>query len=282
MCEITTLAVIGGDARSLSLADAWVKSGRRAVTAALGPGSMSPAAALQTADAAVLPVPVTADGETLFAPLAADPVPLAVLFAAVPPTMRVFGGVTPRLAGPFRDRVEDLLAREELLVPNAALTAEGALQCMMEKTPFTVRGSRVLVVGFGRVGQALLRVLAPLGARVTVAARRPAALTLARTMDADTLPLSHLMGCGRFDVIFNTVPALLFDQKLLSRLDRQTLLIDLASKPGGVDWTAAKALGITAMAAPGLPGKIAPRTAGEVLYATLLNVMEEGGNPSCP
>ena len=53
------------------------------------------------------------------------------------------------------------------------------------------------------------------------------------------------------------------------------MLIDLASKPGGVDFSAAKELGIHAVQALSLPGKTAPRAAAEIIKNTIYNMMEE-------
>jgi len=70
---------------------------------------------------------------------------------------------------------------------------------------------------------------------------------------------------GRADLIFNTVPALVLTSELLSFTHPQVLIIDLASHPGGTDFQAAQRLNRRAILAPGLPGKVAPKTAGEIL-----------------
>ena len=44
-----------------------------------------------------------------------------------------------------------------------------------------------------------------------------------------------------------------------------TLILDMASEPGGVDYKAAEELGITAVLLPGLPGKYAPASSAEIL-----------------
>ena len=40
------------------------------------------------------------------------------------------------------------------MVANAVPTAEGAVQVAMEELPFTLHSARVLILGFGRVGEA--------------------------------------------------------------------------------------------------------------------------------
>ena len=58
-------------------------------------------------------------------------------------------------------------------------------------------------------------------------------------------------------------------------MDKDSIIIDLASEPCGTDFSAAKELGITAEKALGLPGKFAPKTAGEILKETVLNILSE-------
>ena len=157
------------------------------------------------------------------------------------------------------------------------LTAEGAVQMAMEELPVTVHGARCLVTGYGRIGKALSRLLWVMGAQVTVAARRFAEQSLARTQGCAVIDIASLPDAGDFDVIFNTVPAMLFDRQLLRRLEKNTLLIDLASRPGGVDFNAAAELQIKTVWALSLPGRVAPKTAGGIIKDTILNMVRELG-----
>jgi dipicolinate synthase subunit A len=119
-----------------------------------------------------------------------------------------------------------------------------------------------------------------MGARVTVAARKREDLALARAQGCDTVQINGkeaLFSLGRgFAAIFNTVPCCLFDEAVLSRLSHETLMIDLASAPGGVDANAAGMLGIRVVWALSLPGKYAPITAGEIIAQTILAYLSEG------
>ena len=71
------------------------------------------------------------------------------------------------------------------------------------------------------------------------------------------------------------VPAPVLTKEKLVLMDKNALIIDLASEPCGTDFAAAEELGITAKKALGLPGKFAPKTAGEILKETVLNVLSE-------
>lgn len=73
-----------------------------------------------------------------------------------------------------------------------------------------------------------------------------------------------------YDYIFNTVPAQVVDRGVLEACKKDAAVIDIASAPGGVDFEAAKALGIAAKLCLGLPGKYAPKTAGEILAEEIM------------
>lgn len=163
-------------------------------------------------------------------------------------------------------------------ITNAVPTAEGAIEIAMTETPFTLHGSKCLVTGYGRIGKILSKMLCGIGARVSVEARKFADLAHIEGNSCKAVPLCELVHhVGEFDVIFNTVPYLIFDADMLRRLKKDALLIDLASRPGGVDFEAAKQMGIRVIWALSLPGKVAPVSAGAIIKDTIVNVMQEMG-----
>ena len=100
-------------------------------------------------------------------------------------------------------------------------------------------------MGYGRIGKILSRMLHGLGANVWVEARKYADLAMIEGHGYEPLSLGELKNVvGEFDIIFNTVPSLILDEALLKRVHPDTLIIDLASKPGGVDFESAKLMGI--------------------------------------
>ncbi|MBR3290532.1 MAG: dipicolinate synthase subunit DpsA [Clostridia bacterium] len=282
-----TFAVLGGDLRATYLAGLLAEDGYRVIAAGFDnadlPGCVTgctdPRHATAPADCVILPLPVTVDGVTLNAPFSRHTVPLDDILRHLRPDQLIVGG---QMSEPLRTRfaeaeltVCDYFEREELKIQNAVPTAEGAIQLAMEELPITLHGAECLITGYGRIARVLTARLIALGAHVTVAARRCQSLAWAGVAGCTAIPLDRLHDAGDFDVIFNTVPALLFDEAYLTSMPKRTLLIDLASRPGGVDFAAAAAHGVKTIWALSLPGRVAPKTAGAILKNAILNVWRE-------
>ena len=178
----------------------------------------------------------------------------------------------------IRDRwetipLEDYCQREELTVGNAFLTAEGALALAVEHAPGALGGSRCLVAGFGRIGKALCLDLRALGAQVDCAARKPRDLAAIRAMGCGALTYGQVS--GPYDVIFNTVPAPVIGEEILARQGPDTLLLELASAPGGICRGAAQARGLRLLDCPSLPGRFSPKASGELVKEAVYHILEE-------
>lgn len=170
------------------------------------------------------------------------------------------------LSQEFSIPVVELAEVDEIATLNSIPTAEGALQRAMEELPVTIHGTCAAVLGFGRCGVTLARMLVGLGARTHVVARNPGQLARAYELGAHPVPWERLPTVlPTCRLIFNTVPARVLDRVLLAQLDPESVIIDIASAPGGTDFEAARALGIKAFLELGLPGRVAPQTAGEIL-----------------
>lgn len=285
--NIETFAVIGGDLRSAYLAGELAVDGYKVITtgfdsADLPPcvtGCTNPMQAISLADCVILPLPVTAEGGTLNAPFSRVRISLDQVLNAVKPAHYLLGG---NISDTVRKEVEarglaidDYFKREELAIQNAVPTAEGAVQLAMEELPITLSGAHCLVTGYGRVARTLSHLLVAIGAHVTVAVRKCAEAAWAQVEGCDTVDIHKLASVGDFDVIFNTVPAMLFNRDVLENMNRETLVIDLASRPGGVDFSAAADTQIKTIWALSLPGRVAPKSAGLIIKNTILNMIKE-------
>lgn len=170
----------------------------------------------------------------------------------------------------------DLLRDESFAILNAIPTAEGAIQRAMEEASITIHNSRTLVLGYGRIGKSLSRMLKAIGSRVSVEARKVEDLAWIAENGYKGVHLKDLGGIlPDQDIIFNTIPHLILDRDKLKLIDKDCVIIDLSSHPGGVDFIAAKELGLRASLDLGLPGKVAPRTAAKIIYKVILEELEE-------
>lgn len=284
MLRAKNIWVVGGDPRQAALAALLADDGHSVHTYALERGeSMDCAPSMAGADRAdcvVLPLPAAGPNGKLNAPLAAEGHELPEVLDALRPGQLVCAGMADeRLRSMARERgliLRDYFAREELAVMNAVPTAEGALQIAMEELPITLHDARVLVVGFGRLGRALAPRLRALGANVWVSARRYEQRAAAESMGLNSEGVDRLPDwlCS-YDVVFNTVPAPVLGVEELAALKERALVIDLASRPGGVDMDAAATLGVRVVWALSLPGKVAPVTSGRYIKDTVYHIMEE-------
>lgn len=252
-------AVIGSDARQLAAGRALARAGY----AVEGPEEIA------LADYILLPLP-----------LDAARTPLAELLRAARPGALALGGMLSEeakaIAAEAGVELVDYFAREELTIRNAIPTAEGCVGILLAQRKRTLWGSAVLLLGFGPVGQAVGTRLAALGARVTVAARRPAQRAQAESLGMQGAELVRLARLApAFDTVVNTIPAQVLTAPVLARLRPGSLIVDLASRPGGTDFDAAARCGHKAIHALSLPAACAPETAGEIVARTVCEMLRE-------
>ncbi len=280
--------VIGGDLRQAKLAELLQNDGHSVHTYALDCAPEMPCSLESTlsdinlADCVIFPLPISGDGILLNAPLSKETHPLSLFFPFLRPKQILCAGKvdvhTHSMAQEHGLELHDYFAREELAVANSVPTVEGALQIAMEELPITLHGCRALVIGYGRLGKLMSQRLHVLGAKVSVSARKWADLTWAEAYGYGVEQTNFLDGwlCG-YDLIVNTVPAQILTEPRLAELKPGCLVIDLASKPGGVDLDAARKLGVRVIWALSLPGKVAPVSAGKAIRDTVYNILREQG-----
>ncbi len=238
--------------------------------------------AIDESDVIIGPIPCSNDNETLNAPFHQEKIFMNEIFKIMSKNQifiagRISDKIT-NLAEVYNIYSIDILEREEMAVLNAIPTAEGAIQIAMEEIPITLHDSKVLILGFGRIGKILAKMLKGLGADVYVEARKYSDLAWIKSYGYKKVALTETGSyISEMDVIFNTIPHLILDAGLLAKLKKESLIIDLASKPGGVDFEKAGEIGIKVIWALSLPGKVAPTTAAKFLKDTIYNIIEELG-----
>lgn len=293
MIQHKTFAIIGGDLRQAHLANtlAGKDSGFHIYSLFLDQGvklsnrihrSKDIKLILPQSDIVIFPLPMLDTMGHINTPLSDHAVQLEECLDYISADSAVLAGMVPDqvYVAACRRGIEiiDYYNREEFTILNAVPTAEGAVEIALRELPITLFGSICLITGFGRIAKALAKLLLAFGAKVRVVARSHSDLAWAKIMGCEAVHLSRLdLQLKDVDVLFNTVPAILLDEEKLSKLGRHSLVIDLASKPGGVDFETAATLGLKAVWALSLPGKVAPITAGEITLGTVFNILGERG-----
>ncbi|MBM7701916.1 dipicolinic acid synthetase subunit A [Metabacillus iocasae] len=169
-----------------------------------------------------------------------------------------------------------LFERDDIAIYNSIPTVEGTIMLVIQHTDFTIHGSKIAVLGLGRVGMSVARSFAALGAKVKVGARKSEHLARISEMGLQPFHLSNLMKeVADVDICINTIPYPILSADVLSKVPSHSLIIDLASKPGGTDFRYAEKRGIKAILAPGLPGIVAPKTAGQIVANVLAQLLSE-------
>jgi len=237
---------------------------------------------LQEADIIVMPVIGCDDNGIIAAPFGSgDLVMKQELFMAIREGALVYTGMAKsllrRMSTEYGFRLIELLDRDDVAIYNSIPTAEGALMMAIQNTDITIHGSTCVVLGIGRTGFTLGKTLQGLGAKIRVGVRREADAARAAVMGWEPFMTRDLTAyTSDIDLIFNTIPTMIITAQIISKLPRRTVIIDLASAPGGTDFRFAEKRGIKALLAPGLPGIVAPKTAGIIIANTLCqSIMEE-------
>ncbi len=280
-----TFAIIGGDKRQLYCARAFADDGYEVILGGFdkvlsmrGVELCTPEEAAQKGEVIVLPLPSVSKDGVIPTSFSERKIKLTELspylsgkrvFCSMKDMVTEFApNLNPKL-------LSDYYAREDFVLSNAYVTAEGAVKIALERFEGTINGARVLVCGFGRIGKSLTKVLSGFSPKLTVSARKSEDLSAIRLLGAKAVRTTELYKEKPFDIIFNTVPALIFGPELLARIANDAVLIDLASLPGGVDSEAVQRLQIDFVHALSLPGKSSPKTAGEIIKDTVYTILEE-------
>ena len=280
-------AIVGGDRRSVLLAEILAADGHRVYCFANEKGGMtdcvkcrSLSSCLNGAESVILPIPAEKSG-FLNAPLSDERIKAEELIAELHPGQRLFGGgISGRLSALAASggvQVFDFLQDESFAAANALLTAEAAVGLLIHDCDRAVSGSRALVLGYGRVGRELASRLKALGSDVTVTERNETVLKEAERAGMHTFLLTELENrLSDFDFILNTVPARILSDSALCSAAENAVLMELASAPGGFDRKFAENIGLKTIAAPGLPGRFSPRSSAQYIKKLIYSALSAG------
>lgn len=238
--------------------------------------------AVRESDIVILPLPCTVDGENLFVSLesGANKIKLSDICSSMKKGATILGGMIPPLVIRYADEFGlyciDYFDREEMQILNAVPTAEGAICACMERLYITVSGMRAVVTGYGRIARTLALRLKLLGADVFAVARSKRDLAWARCDGCIPIELSEYLNAPLCcDAVFNTIPSMIYDGELLSKMNSDTVIFELASNNRGVDTASAEKFGINVVSLPSLPGKTSPDTAGAIICEVIGGIISD-------
>jgi dipicolinate synthase subunit A len=282
------IGIFGGDNRQVFIAAALLKKGFSVATySTLTPVIHENCTTLSSltelfeqCSLLIGPIPMSRDAVTIYADHAPEDLTLTNVSRLLTTDHLLFAGVIPSFITELCEAkgiyCYDLMKDERITVLNAISTAEGAIMEAIAASDTNLHGSKCLILGYGRCAKVLAAKLKALDAHVLVAARSRDALAYAEASGLSTITLPYikcvLSSC---QYIFNTIPSLILTKDCLEYADQDVTIIDIASAPGGVDFTYAKERKLNARLCLGLPGKVAPRTSADILVTEICTLIKE-------
>lgn len=285
------IAVIGGDIRQLYLARELLKKGFLVNIFGIDIQKLdendsliyakSLREAVENSLIVILPIPFSRDKSTLNAPLATSVINLSDIYSACSNVPYIAAGLPDSES---KSRLSDgsilidYAVREDFALKNALATVEGALAIAIREMPITLHGSVCAVTGYGRIGKILVKTLVSLGARVKVFARKNTDRISAEIDGGTAFDIDDLAeNISDVDILINTVPSIIIKEDVLKSFPKSSILIELASPPGGVDKHDAVIHGIRLVNAQSLPGKYSPESAAKAIYTSIFSALCEEG-----
>lgn len=282
--------VLGGDLRNVKLAGMLADDGNRVYSFGqdrsneiLDDGRIEKCTslknAMEKANVIIGPVPFSSNEEFINAPFAHDKIMIEDLMKVNKSKIFISGSIKDNLKKQLDEKyleVIDIMKRDDLAILNTIATAEGTIEIAIKNTDKILQGSRVLILGFGRVGKIVANKFSKMSALVTCAARKVSDLAWIKAYGYNSLNINDMLyDLKEFDIIINTVPQTILKEKELKHIDAEALLIDLASSPGGIDGKMATSMGLNFIWALALPGRIAPSSSAKFIKDTVYNILEE-------
>lgn len=282
--------VLGGDLRNVKLAGMLADDGNRVYSFGqdrsdeiLDDGRIEKCTSLKTAmekaQVIIGPVPFSSNEDFINTPFAHDKIMIDDLMKTNKGKIFISGSIKDDLKKKLDEKymeVIDIMKRDDLAILNTIATAEGTIEVAIKNTDKILQGSRVLILGFGRVGKIVANKFSKMSALVTCAARKVSDLAWIKAYGYNSLNINDMLyDLKEFDIIINTVPQTILRERELKHIDAEALLIDLASSPGGIDGKMAKSMGLNFIWALALPGRIAPSSSAKFIKDTVYTIIEE-------
>ena len=232
---------------------------------------------LENAEIVISSIPFTRDGITINMPLSDNKIKINEFMNLMKDKTLIAGTIPNNIYEKYKGvEIIDIMKNEKLAILNTIATAEGAIKEIIENTQVNVHGSKIMILGFGRVGKTLAKKLDGLSAKITVVSKEEEELAWAEVYGYTNVQLNKIEDVIKdYDVIVNTIPHIILQGDILQKINKNTLLLDLASGEGGINKEKAQENKINLIKALGIPGKISPITTAKILKETIYEILEE-------
>ncbi len=165
---------------------------------------------------------------------------------------------------------------EDVEIINAKYTTEGAICLIISNTTKSLIDMKILISGFGKLGQTLANSIKEYGTEVSIYSNSESDLITSKIQGLNVIKSLNNIDELNFDVIVNTVPTNIYSLETLKRTSG-CIYLELASYPYGVDVSKAKNL-IKTFVGGGLPGKFTPESAGKLIARKIKGILNDRSN----
>lgn len=194
----------------------------------------------------------------------------------------IFTGIKTNALNEMLDKVKKnaivLMEDDEVKKENSIPTVEGIIGDLIYNTDYTINGANIFILGYGNIGKLLTEKLKGLGANLTVGVLLFEEYKKVTENDINCIYTNNqfLMenSMQENDIVINTVPELIINKDYLKVVNKNAYILDISSHPHGVDFNSANELNIKNKLLLGIPGNVAPKTAGLILVNKIEDILE--------
>lgn len=231
---------------------------------------------LRSADAVILPIPSEIDGKIKSVDLSCGEFVKRLGHDCVVFGFCMKNGNLEKELNSNGTAFFDVYENGELAVANAYATAQGVLKYILNETEKLLRETKILISGYGKTGRAICEILSSNKAKLAVLVRRAEYRSELREKGIDAFDYCEENVGEDYDYIINTVASKVVDAHILSALGKNGKILEIASKPYGIDFEAAELMNLKYEILPSLPSSAAPESSGRFMAHAIEKICEEG------
>lgn len=232
---------------------------------------------LENTEIIISSIPFSRDKQTINMPLSDNKIKIDELMNLIKDKTLIAGTISNDIYEKYKDvKIIDIMKNEKLAILNTIATAEGAIKEIIENTQINIHGSKIMILGFGRIGKTLAKKLDGLSAKVTVVSKEDEELAWAEAYGYINIELNKIKNIIKdYDIIVNTIPSIILQGSILKEINKNVLLLDLASGDEGINKKEADENNLNLIKSLGIPGKISPIATAKILKEAIYEIMEE-------